>query len=94
MAVTPRLAPSPMVPWGLMSRTDLLRRGVWLTIATVSWNVVDASIWAGALASSVALVGFGIADRGVGVHRRHGRLDDEWRGCVIVEKLLGKAARD
>ena len=32
--------------------------------------------------------------RVVGVYRRHGRLDGEWRDCVIVEKLLGPAARD
>jgi L-amino acid N-acyltransferase YncA len=28
----------------------------------------------------------------VGVHRRHGRLDGEWRDVVIVELLLGDAA--
>jgi divalent metal cation (Fe/Co/Zn/Cd) transporter len=45
-----------------MSRTELLRRGVRLTIATVSWNVVEGiiAVWAGVVASSVALVGFGI----------------------------------
>ncbi len=32
--------------------------------------------------------------RTVGVYRRHGRLDGQWRDCVIVEKLLGSAARD
>jgi phosphinothricin acetyltransferase len=32
--------------------------------------------------------------RTVGVYRRHGRLDGQWRDCVIVEKLLGPAARD
>jgi L-amino acid N-acyltransferase YncA len=32
--------------------------------------------------------------RTVGVYRRHGRLDGEWRDCVIVEKLIGSAARD
>lgn len=26
--------------------------------------------------------------RVVGIYRRHGRLDGEWRDCVIVEKLL------
>jgi len=30
--------------------------------------------------------------REVGVYRRHGRLDGDWRDCVIVEKLLGPAA--
>ena len=31
--------------------------------------------------------------REVGVYRRHGKLDGEWRDVVIVEKLLGPAAR-
>ena len=30
--------------------------------------------------------------RVVGVYRRHGQLDGQWRDCVIVEKLLGIAA--
>jgi L-amino acid N-acyltransferase YncA len=29
----------------------------------------------------------------VGVQRRHGRLDGEWKDCVLVERLLGQAAR-
>jgi divalent metal cation (Fe/Co/Zn/Cd) transporter len=35
---------------------------VWLTVATVSWNVVEGivAVWAGVRASSVALIGFGI----------------------------------
>jgi L-amino acid N-acyltransferase YncA len=32
--------------------------------------------------------------RVVGVYRRHGRLAGQWRDCVIVERLLGEAARD
>jgi phosphinothricin acetyltransferase len=32
--------------------------------------------------------------RVVGVYRRHGQLDGQWRDCVIVEKLLGSATRD
>lgn len=28
----------------------------------------------------------------VGVYQRHGKLDGEWRDCVIVERLLGEAA--
>jgi L-amino acid N-acyltransferase YncA len=32
--------------------------------------------------------------REVGLLRRHGRLDGEWRDCVVVELLLGEAARD
>jgi len=31
--------------------------------------------------------------RTVGVYRRHGQLEGEWRDCVIVEKLLGPAAQ-
>ena len=31
--------------------------------------------------------------RKVGVYRRHGKLDGEWLDCVIVELLLGDAAR-
>ena len=27
--------------------------------------------------------------REVGVYKRHGQLDGEWRDCVIVERLLG-----
>jgi phosphinothricin acetyltransferase len=30
--------------------------------------------------------------RAVGTYRRHGKLDGEWRDCVIVEKLIGEAA--
>ena len=29
--------------------------------------------------------------REVGVHRRHGRLDGEWRDVLVVERLLGQA---
>ena len=28
----------------------------------------------------------------VGIHRRHGRLDGEWRDVLVVERLLGDAA--
>lgn len=28
----------------------------------------------------------------VGVHRRHGRLEGEWRDVLVVERLLGEAA--
>jgi L-amino acid N-acyltransferase YncA len=30
----------------------------------------------------------------VGVQRCHGRLDGEWKDCVLVERLLGEAAGD
>lgn len=32
--------------------------------------------------------------RRVGIYRRHAKLDGQWRDCVIVERLLGEAARD
>jgi L-amino acid N-acyltransferase YncA len=32
--------------------------------------------------------------REVGTYHRHGKLDGEWRDCVIVELLLGDAVRD
>jgi phosphinothricin acetyltransferase len=32
--------------------------------------------------------------RVVGVYRRHGKLEGQWRDCVIVEKLLGVAGDD
>jgi L-amino acid N-acyltransferase YncA len=32
--------------------------------------------------------------REVGVYHRHGRLEGRWMDCVIVERLLGTAARD
>lgn len=28
----------------------------------------------------------------IGLHRRHGKLDGQWRDCVIVELLVGEAA--
>ena len=31
--------------------------------------------------------------RTVGVYHRHAKLDGQWRDCVIVERLLGEAAR-
>ena len=37
----------------------------------------------------LASVGF----REIGVHERHARLDGAWRDVVIVERLLGEAAR-
>jgi divalent metal cation (Fe/Co/Zn/Cd) transporter len=44
------------------ARPGLLRRGVWLEAATVAWNIAEGviAVSAGALASSVALISFGI----------------------------------
>jgi L-amino acid N-acyltransferase YncA len=41
--------------------------------------------------SRAAHVGAGFEE--VGVQRRHGRLDGRWKDCVLVERLLGEAAR-
>lgn len=45
-----------------MDRSRLLRRGVKLEVATVGWNVIEGviAVSAGALASSVALISFGV----------------------------------
>ncbi len=32
--------------------------------------------------------------REVGIYRRHGRLEGQWRDCVIVERLIGSALED
>jgi L-amino acid N-acyltransferase YncA len=57
-------------------------RGYWKLLSRI-FPQNEASL---ALARSV---GF----REVGVYRRHGQLDGEWLDCVIVEILLGPAAR-
>jgi divalent metal cation (Fe/Co/Zn/Cd) transporter len=45
-----------------MTRTHLLRRGITLEAATVGWNVIEGliAVSAGILASSIALIGFGV----------------------------------
>jgi len=45
-----------------VGREQLVRRGIWLEVATVGWNVIEGVIGvaAGALASSVALMAFGV----------------------------------
>lgn len=42
------------------------------------------------VASRALLKQLGFAE--IGVHRRHGKLDGEWRDCVVVELLLGEGA--
>ena len=44
------------------TREVLIRRGVWLEIGTVAWNAIEGiiAVAAGVVASSVALVGFGV----------------------------------
>ena len=58
------------------------RRGLWKLVSRI-FPENEASL---ALCRSL---GF----REVGIYRRHGRLDGEWRDVVVVELLLGEAAR-
>ena len=58
--------------------------------ATGHWKLVGLVFPTNA--HSVALLraaGFG----DVGVHRRHGRLEGEWRDVLVMERLIGDAAR-
>lgn len=55
------------------------------------WKLV-ARIFPENVASRRLCAAFGF--REVGVYRRHGQLDGRWMDCVIVERLLGAAARD
>ena len=45
-----------------IEREQLLKRGVLLEAATVCWNAIEGiiAVWAGTLASSVALIAFGV----------------------------------
>jgi L-amino acid N-acyltransferase YncA len=51
---------------------------------------LTSRIFADNEASIAAHVAAGFAV--VGVQRRHGRLDGEWKDCVLVERLIGAAA--
>jgi L-amino acid N-acyltransferase YncA len=51
---------------------------------------LTSRIFADNAASRAAHVAAGFEE--VGVQRRHGRLDGEWKDCVLVERLLGEAA--
>jgi divalent metal cation (Fe/Co/Zn/Cd) transporter len=83
-------------------RESLLRRGVALGVATVSWNVVEGGIAvsAGILASSIALIGFGVDSfvetaSGAVVGWRlwkefHGRVDET--RTEVLERRTGRIA--
>jgi len=58
------------------------RRGFWKLVSRV-FPENEAS------RKLLAAVGF----REVGTYRRHAKLDGEWRDTVIVERLIGEAAR-
>jgi divalent metal cation (Fe/Co/Zn/Cd) transporter len=55
-------------PSGGIDRRDAVRRAVWLTRATIGWNIGEGvvAVVAGAVAGSVSLVGFGL-DSGIEV---------------------------
>lgn len=80
-------------------RNPLLRRGLVVESALISWNIIEGvvAVAAGLLASSVALVGFGI-DSGIEVLSAAvvtWRLWIEWRGAsdARVEHVERTAAR-
>jgi L-amino acid N-acyltransferase YncA len=51
---------------------------------------LTSRVFADNAASRAAHVAAGFQE--VGIQRRHGRLDGEWKDCVLVERLLGEAA--
>jgi L-amino acid N-acyltransferase YncA len=51
---------------------------------------VTSRIFSDNLASRAAHRAAGFEE--VGIQRRHGRLDGEWKDCVLVERLVGEAA--
>jgi phosphinothricin acetyltransferase len=63
--------------------TEAERRGFWKLVSRIfPQNLASRRL--------CAALGF----REVGIYRRHGQLDGRWMDCVIVEGLLGAAARD
>ncbi len=82
----------------VVSRHRLLRRGLWLSVAVVVWNVIEGivAIAAGLVASSVALISFGF-DSSIEVISAlvvTWRLATEFRdgGIERAEKLERRAA--
>lgn len=59
------------------------KRGLWKLVSRI-FPENEASL------ALCRAVGF----REVGTYRRHGKLDGRWRDVVVVERLLGDAARD
>jgi L-amino acid N-acyltransferase YncA/2-polyprenyl-3-methyl-5-hydroxy-6-metoxy-1,4-benzoquinol methylase len=53
---------------------------------------LTSRVFADNLASRAAHRAAGFEE--VGIQRRHGRVDGEWKDCVLVERLLGEAALD
>jgi L-amino acid N-acyltransferase YncA len=62
---------------------ECVARGIWKLVSRIfPENVASLAL--------CRATGF----REVGIYRRHGRLDGQWRDCVIVERLIGEAAAD
>ena len=55
------------------------------------WKLVSR-VFPGNAASLALMASAGF--RVVGTYQRHGKLDGQWRDCVIVERLVGEAAED
>ena len=56
------VSPDPADPGGQSARDRWLGRAVWMAVATVAYNLVEAGValYAGVRAGSIALVGFGL----------------------------------
>jgi phosphinothricin acetyltransferase len=67
-----------------------LLEGVCAAAEREGFYKLTSRIFTSNLASRAVHRSAGFAE--VGVQRRHGRLDGEWRDCVLVERLLGDAA--
>jgi phosphinothricin acetyltransferase len=66
---------------GLIAECE--RRGFWKLVARIfPENIASRNL--------CRRLGF----REVGIYERHGKLDGQWRDCVIVERLLGEAAAE
>lgn len=83
----------------ILDRQRIVRRGQWLTAATLAYNSLEAmiSVGAGVLAGSVALVGFGIDSlielgaSAAGLWRLKADIDPESRARVerLSSRLIG-----
>jgi phosphinothricin acetyltransferase len=77
------------------ARGSGLGRGLLLALAAEcerqGFYKLTSRVFADNAASRAAHRGAGFVE--VGIQRRHGRLDGVWKDCVLVELLLGAAAR-
>ena len=70
---------------------SLLLRALCAAAEEVGLYKLTSRIFTDNAASRAAHIAAGFDE--VGIQRRHGRLDGEWKDCVLVERLLGDAAR-